>query len=80
MLYVHYYYTYTIQYIPECYPFNITYRISLIIYAFCYFIFLDGFTSFRDAFPEWCEDESTNVDSQTHRGTSGPTEQLMGLR
>lgn len=44
----------------------------------CAFYFSDGFTSFRDAFPEWCEDDSTNTDT-THRGTA-PTEQLMGLR
>lgn len=46
----------------------------------CAFYFSDGFTSFRDAFPEWCEDDSTNTDTtQVHRGTA-PTEQLMGLR
>lgn len=46
----------------------------------CFILFFsDGFTSFRDAFPEWCEDDNISTDSQTHRGT-GPTEQLMGLR
>ena len=49
-----------------------------LIYIFL-FIFLDGFTSFRDAFPEWCEDDNSNTESQAHRGT-GPTDQLMGLR
>lgn len=60
--------------------------VYLIIY-FCVFFFVnaDGFTSFRNVFPEWCEE--VNVDGHSHhRGgggggiDAGPSEQLMGLR
>lgn len=44
----------------------------------------DGFTSFRNAYPEWCEDENAsnaNARASMLGGTGGPaTEQLMGLR
>lgn len=47
----------------------------------CYSEFPDGFASFRSAFPEWCEDENTNANAKAAlQGTTGPTEQLMGLR
>lgn len=47
--------------------------------TFCIIVILisDGFSNFRDAFPEWCEDDSTNTDSQTSRAQA---EQLMGLK
>lgn len=39
----------------------------------------DGFSSFRDAFPEWCEDDSNqNQEMESSRGTQA--DQLMGLR
>lgn len=39
----------------------------------------DGFSSFRDAFPEWCEENSQNQEMESSRGTT-QTDQLMGLR
>lgn len=39
----------------------------------------DGFTNFRDAFPEWCEDANIHSDTQKAR-ESGHSDQLMGLR
>lgn len=49
------------------------------VYDCCFSFLSDGFGSFRDTFPEWCEDDNAVTDSQTHRGT-GSTDQLMGLR
>ncbi|XP_037907737.1 dual specificity protein phosphatase Mpk3 isoform X1 [Hermetia illucens] len=39
----------------------------------------DGFHSFRDAFPEWCEENSSNQDMESSPGTT-QADQLMGLR
>ncbi|XP_055857605.1 dual specificity protein phosphatase Mpk3 [Episyrphus balteatus] len=38
----------------------------------------DGFSNFRDAFPEWCEDDSNQQEMESSRGTQA--DQLMGLR
>lgn len=42
-------------------------------------LFPDGFHSFRDAFPEWCEENSSNQDMESSPGTT-QADQLMGLR
>lgn len=40
----------------------------------------DGFASFREAFPEWCEDDSvSNMGTAKTHGASH-SEPLMGLR
>lgn len=46
----------------------------------CKFIFLvDGFTSFRRAYPEWCEEECRQMkELESSRNTQA--DQLMGLR
>lgn len=44
-----------------------------------FYSFLDGFASFRETFPEWCEDDTGNTDNKNVRGASH-SEPLMGLR
>lgn len=44
-----------------------------------FIFFTDGFSSFRQTFPEWCEDDSLqNKEMESSRNTQ--TDQLMGLR
>lgn len=43
------------------------------------FLYTDSFSSFRAAFPEWCE-EATTTNAAHPAKTAPPTEQLMGLR
>lgn len=46
----------------------------------CRVVYLqDGFSSFRDAFPEWCADDSHGQEIESSRGTV-QADQLMGLR
>lgn len=46
---------------------------------FFIFFFSDGFCSFRQTFPEWCEDGSLqNKEMESSRSTQA--DQLMGLR
>ncbi|KAH8315686.1 hypothetical protein KR059_008297 [Drosophila kikkawai] len=40
----------------------------------------DGFSSFRQAFPEWCEDDSQAHNKEMESSRNVQTDQLMGLR
>ncbi|BFF97075.1 dual specificity protein phosphatase Mpk3 [Drosophila madeirensis] len=40
----------------------------------------DGFSSFRLAFPEWCEDDSQSHNKEMESSRNVQTDQLMGLR
>ncbi|XP_044313457.1 dual specificity protein phosphatase Mpk3 [Drosophila rhopaloa] len=40
----------------------------------------DGFTSFRQAFPEWCEDDNQAHNNKMESSRNVQTDQLMGLR
>lgn len=44
------------------------------------FSFSDGFASFREAFPEWCEDESVTASENAKSLGTNHSESLMGLR
>lgn len=43
-------------------------------------IFLDGFASFRETFPEWCEDDSITATESAKGHGNNHSESLMGLR
>ncbi|XP_016967182.1 dual specificity protein phosphatase Mpk3 [Drosophila biarmipes] len=40
----------------------------------------DGFSSFRQAFPEWCEDDNQGHNNEMESSRNVQTDQLMGLR
>lgn len=40
----------------------------------------DGFFSFRQAFPEWCEDDNQAHNKEMESSRKVKTDQLMGLR
>lgn len=42
--------------------------------------FAEGFSSFRQAFPEWCEDDSQAHNKEMESSRNAQADQLMGLR
>lgn len=46
----------------------------------CLATILDGFASFRETFPEWCEDDSITTTETAKGHGNNHSESLMGLR
>jgi len=44
------------------------------------FMVADGFSSFRQAFPEWCEDDNQAHNKEMESSRNTQADQLMGLR
>lgn len=42
--------------------------------------FAEGFSSFRQAFPEWCEDDNQAHNKEMESSRNAQADQLMGLR
>lgn len=50
------------------------------MYILIFVLFLDGFASFREAFPEWCEDDSVTQSESAKSLGANHSESLMGLK
>lgn len=56
-------------------------RLTNSSFPLIFFLFiLDGFASFREAFPEWCEDDNLTSSENTNNHGNNHSESLMGLR
>jgi len=53
---------------------------SILKFPLSFFYLADGFSSFRQAFPEWCEDDNQAHNKEMESSRNVQTDQLMGLR